>query len=292
MLDFDRIAIVGLGLIGGSIARGLARAGFAGECVGAVTDPEEAGHVRHLAIVDRVETDVAVAAGGADLVIVAVPLGAVGGVFETLAGTVGDGCVITDVGSAKAGVMASAREQLGSVYRRFVPGHPIAGTEQNGPDAGFASLFDERRVVLTPDAETDVTAIQRVTRVWEALGAHVDRLDAAAHDRLLAATSHLPHALAFTLVDALASGNDAETVFDYAAGGFADFTRIAASDPVVWRDIFAANRDAVVAALDDYTAHLQETRRAIASDDGTAVFERLSRAQAARERLPASPVRT
>ncbi len=282
----ERITIVGLGLIGGSIARGLKRAGFAGECVGVVADESQRLKGQHLGIVDRVELDVGQAADSADLVIVAVPIGAIDGVLAQLSHSIGPTTVITDVGSAKYCVMASARLHLGDAYARFVPGHPIAGTEQNGLEAGFASLFDDRCVVLTPDEATADTAIARVTALWESLGARVDHLSANVHDRLLAATSHLPHALAFTLVDMLASGCDAEAVFDYAAGGFADFTRIAASDPIVWRDIFAANRDALVATLDDYMQALGETRRAIAQNDTYAMFERISRAKQVRDQLP------
>lgn len=288
-LDLDRIAIVGLGLIGGSIARGLKQAGFAGECVGAVADEAERQKACELAIVDRVEIGAARAAAGADLVVIAVPLGAMSGVFAELAGALDNDCVITDVGSAKVDVMTKARDTFGEHWGHFVPGHPIAGTERNGLDAGFASLFEDRRVVLTPDDQTANEATARVTALWQTLGAHVETLAAATHDRLLAATSHVPHALAFTLVDLLASGDDADAVFDYAAGGFADFTRIAASDPVVWRDIFAANRDPVVAALDGYIDALVEMRQAIASDDRITVFERIERARHARNSLPSVP---
>ncbi|NNC23348.1 prephenate dehydrogenase/arogenate dehydrogenase family protein [Salinisphaera sp. USBA-960] len=285
VLAVDRIAIVGLGLIGGSIALGLARAGFAGECVGAVVNADERERALSCGLVDHVEIGAARAATNADVVIVAVPLGQAESVFSEIADVIGPQSIVTDVGSAKADVMANAQNGLGAAYSRFVPGHPIAGTEHSGPEAGFAELFDGRRVVLTPDDQADAGATAFVSGLWQALGAHVTQLSAATHDRLLAATSHLPHALAFTLVDALATGDDADTVFDYAGGGFADLTRIAASDPAVWRDIFAANRNAVVAALDDYIGALGETRRAIANDDAPAVFERIQRAQTARSRL-------
>lgn len=287
-LDADTVVIVGLGLIGGSIARGLRAAGYAGEIVGVVADAAEAEHARALDLADRVETDTAAAIGPASLVVVAVPIGAMAGVFARLGESARADTVITDVGSTKLSVMHDARAALGTHWPRYVPGHPISGTERSGLAAGFATLFDDRRVILTPTPETEPQALAAVEQLWRALGARISEMDAAHHDEVLAATSHLPHVLAFALVDTLARMAERTEVFEYAAGGFADFTRIASSDPALWADIVTANHDALLGVLTRYIGDLDALRAALAEGDRQTLLECFERAKTARDRYAAN----
>ena len=193
--------------------------------------------------------------------------------------------IVTDVGSAKASVIEAARAVFDEVPANFVPGHPIAGTEQSGVEASFAELFQNRRVVLTPLAHTSMDGLKQVRAMWEQAGAEVMEMDAARHDAVLAATSHLPHLLAYTLVDTLARMETHDDIFRFAAGGFRDFTRIAASDPVMWRDICLANRDAILAVLDHFSADLGQLRSAISADDGARILEVFTRAKRERDQF-------
>ncbi|GAB3682664.1 prephenate dehydrogenase [Salinisphaera aquimarina] len=281
----QHVAIIGLGLIGGSIARGLRVAGGAASIVGCVATTEDAKRAVELGIVDEATTDLGKAVAGADLVVVAVPVGAMADVFADLARAMPAAAVITDVGSVKMAVITAAREQLGARIGRFVPGHPIAGTEHSGLEAGFGALYEDRRVILTPTPETDRDAFAAVEALWRALGARVTEMDAAHHDEVLAATSHLPHVLAFALVDTLARMAERTEIFEYAAGGFADFTRIASSDPALWSDIVSANRDAVLPVLDRYIGDLEALRGAIAGRDGAMLTSAFGRAKQARDRF-------
>lgn len=278
-----RIAIAGVGLIGGSFGLALKAAGHAGEIVGLGRDRARLDLAVERGAVDRGETDAAAAVADADVVLLAVPMGSMRPVLAALAPGLRDDTVVTDAGSVKGSFVADARAVLGSL-ERVVPGHPIAGTERRGIEAAFPELFRDHRVVLTPLAETRADAVDAVTRLWAATGARVERLDVEAHDRLLAATSHLPHMLAFGLVDALARGDDPEAVFRYAAGGFRDFTRIASSDPVMWRDICLANRDALLAALAAYRADLDALTAEVEAGDREGLLARFERARAARDR--------
>ncbi|NIR59181.1 MAG: prephenate dehydrogenase/arogenate dehydrogenase family protein [Gammaproteobacteria bacterium] len=283
-MHIDRLCIVGVGLIGGSLARAARRAGVCGEIVGA---GRHAGRLRRafeLGVIDAYDTDVAAAAHGADMIVVAVPLGATEAVLEALRASLAPEAVVTDVGSAKTAVVEAARRAFGAASARFVPGHPIAGTECSGVEASFAELFDGARVILTPSADTAPEAIERVQALWQTAGARVERMDAAHHDEVLAATSHLPHLLAFALVDSLSRREEHDEIFRYAAGGFRDFTRIASSDPVMWRDICLANREAVLAALGGFEADLQAVTRAVEAGDGPALEALFRRAKAARDR--------
>jgi prephenate dehydrogenase len=205
--------------------------------------------------------------------------------FKQIKGKFKADAVITDVGSAKACVLEDAAKVFGKVPVNFVPGHPIAGTEKNGFEAAFAELYRKRRVVLTPVAETSAAAVNSVTAMWQATGAVVECTDAAHHDRVLAATSHLPHILAFGLVDSLARENNVEEIFRFAAGGFRDFTRIAASDPAVWRDICVRNKEALLQALEHYSKDLVELRNAIAHSDEASLMEIFTRAKTARDKF-------
>ena len=282
-LNNERICVVGLGLIGGSIARGLRAAGYRGTISAGVADRAEADRARALGLADRAETNLTRAVDGATLVVLAVPIGAMPGVFADIVDGLAPDAVVTDTGSTKLSVIADARAGLGSAIGRFVPGHPIAGTERSGLDAGFATLFEQRRVILTPTPETDRDALSRVEALWSALGARVSEMDAAHHDEVLAATSHLPHVLAFTLVDTLARMAERTEIFEYAAGGFADFTRIASSNPDLWGDIVTANHDAILPVLDRYIGDLEAVRTAIAAGDRATLAATFGRAKTARD---------
>ena len=280
----QRICIIGVGLIGGSLARALKRARFCHEIVGA---GRHAAHLREavdLGVIDRAETDFGAAVQGADIVVIAVPLGAMEAVFRSIAPHLDANTALTDVGSAKAGVVQAARAVFGAVPPRFVPGHPIAGTEQSGVAASFAELFEGRRVILTPLRDTDARALGLVRAMWECAGAQVSEMDVLHHDEVLAATSHLPHLLAYTLVESLARLGDRDEIFQYAAGGFRDFTRIASSDPTMWRDICLGNRDAILAVLSRFSGDLMQVAEAINAGDGARLLDIFTRAKQARDR--------
>lgn len=280
----ERLCVIGVGLIGGSLARALRDAGFCRQVVGAGRNPQNLQTAVDLGVIDRYETDLALAVAGADMVLVAVPLGAMATVFSAIKGHLAAGAVVTDAGSAKGGVIEAVTQTFNGLPPFFVPGHPIAGTEQSGVEASFAGLYKHRRVILTPLPETDSHAIERVRAMWEAAGAHVVIMDPVHHDAVLAATSHLPHVLAYTLVETLARLGDDGEVFDYAAGGFRDFTRIASSDPVMWRDICLANGDAIQLMIEHFVAALQGLTIAIQNRDGQQLLESFTSAKAVRDR--------
>lgn len=280
----NRLCIIGVGLIGGSLARALKQAGYCGEVVGCGRDEAQLRRARELGVIDCYERDPARAVGDADMIVLAVPLGAMEVVMRTIAGHVAADAVITDVGSAKGGVVTAAQAAFGTVPERFVPGHPIAGTEKSGVEASFADLFRQRRVILTPLDHSDADAVAAVREMWERAGAEVMEMSVAHHDEILAATSHLPHMLAFALVDTLARMHEQAEIFRYAAGGFRDFTRIASSDPVMWRDICLANREAIAAMIDRFQGDLAGLREAIVQGDGRRIEEIFVRAKAARDR--------
>ncbi|HSH29620.1 MAG TPA: prephenate dehydrogenase/arogenate dehydrogenase family protein, partial [Thiohalobacter sp.] len=234
-------------------------------------------------VIDRFDTDPAAAVAGADLVLVAVPMGAMEAVFEQIGPHLAADAVITDVGSAKGAVVDAAQKAFGGVPVHLVPGHPIAGTERNGVAASFAELFQQRRVILTPLAHTDAEAVERVRGMWETAGAEVVEMGVEHHDRVLAATSHLPHILAYATVDSLARLHEHDEIFQYAAGGFRDFTRIAGSDPVMWRDICLANREAILEMIAHFQVDLSALTEAIQARDGERLVEIFARAKQARD---------
>jgi prephenate dehydrogenase len=277
----ERLAIVGTGLIGGSFALALKQAGAVGDVLGVGRNPASLEAARTHGLIDRVGGWAE--AGQADCILLALPVGDTGAVLQRLAPHLKAGAVITDAGSTKANVVAAARAALGTRFGDFVPGHPIAGSEQSGPAAARADLYGDKKVVLTPAAETRAEAFALVRALWEAAGAHVETLDAALHDRIFAAVSHLPHLAAFTLVDELACRADGATFFRFAASGFRDFTRIAGSNPEMWRDIALANREALLAELDAYQAALHALREALAAGAGDSLLNMFSRARNARE---------
>jgi len=279
----ERIAIIGVGLIGGSFALALRAAGHAGEIVGVDREPRHLAEALGRGVVDRIETDAVAGVRDADLVLAAVPMGQMRAVFEAIAPGLSPAAVVTDTGSVKGSVVADARAALGP-DARFVPGHPIAGTERAGVGSAFAELFNDRRVILTPLATTAEADVEFVAGLWRRTGALVEMLAVEDHDRLLAVTSHLPHMLAFGLVDALARDDEAERLFRYAAGGFRDFTRIASSDPLMWRDICIANREALLSALDAYREDLEALTREVRDADADGLLARFDRAKNARDR--------
>lgn len=280
----ERLTVIGVGLIGGSFARGLRVAGEVGEVVGCGRSTANLERAVDLGVIDRYSTDPAEAVAGADLVFIAVPLGAMRGTLAAIRDAVGTQTIVTDGGSAKASVIADARAVFGQVPPRFVPGHPIAGTEHSGVEASFPGLYRDRRVILTPVAETDPQAVACVRRLWEACGAEVCTMEVAHHDEVLAATSHLPHLLAFGLVDTLARMRENDEIFRYAAGGFRDFTRIASSSPVMWRDICVANGAAIGTMLQRFAVELTDLAETIERGDGERLLEIFTRAKAARDR--------
>ena len=279
-----RLCVIGVGLIGGSLARALRAAGQVQEIVGASRRAEHLQEAVNLGVIDRFETDFGKAVQGADMVVVCVPLGAMQPVFEQIAPVLQKGAVVTDVGSAKASVVAAVQAACGKLPAWFVPGHPIAGTEKSGVSASFAELYQKRKVILTPLPETDPAATARVQGMWEAAGAQVQCMDVEHHDEVLAATSHLPHVLAFQMVDTLARMSDEDEIFRYAAGGFRDFTRIASSDPVMWRDICLSNDRAVLKMLARYQEDLSALATAIEAGDGERIEAVFRNAKAARDR--------
>jgi len=278
-----RLVVVGLGLIGGSFAKGIRESGLCGEVVGVDLDPQSRKLAVELGVVDRCEEDLATACRGADVIQLAVPILAMERVLALLATFNLGNTVLTDVGSAKGNVVKAAKLAFGTMPTHFVPGHPIAGSEQSGVEASNAELFKRHKVILTPLPETDPEALALVDHLWSALGADVEHMEVERHDEVLAATSHLPHLLAFGLVDSLAKRNENLEIFRYAAGGFRDFTRIAGSDPVMWHDIFLANREAVLRTLDTFQTDLDALREAMVAGDGRQLLGVFTRARVARE---------
>ena len=282
-LRIKRLCLIGVGLIGGSLLRALRRAGVVAEIVGCGRSRASLETARKLGVIDRFETDPAKAVRDADMVVLAVPLGAMESIFTAIAPAMAKGAVLTDVGSAKASVVQAARAAFGELPPGFVPGHPIAGTEKSGVEASFAELFEARRVILTPTPRSAPAAIERVRAMWQACGAEVQEMGIEHHDEVLAATSHLPHMLAYSLVDMLARRDDSREIFDYAAGGFRDFTRIASSDPTMWHDIALANRDALVPLLEQFCGDLQKLAVAVREGDSDYLKSLFGHAKQARD---------
>nr|WP_297461192.1 bifunctional prephenate dehydrogenase/3-phosphoshikimate 1-carboxyvinyltransferase [uncultured Halomonas sp.] len=280
-VDETRILIVGLGLIGGSLAAALKAAGFSGEIVACDPDADEIERGIGMGVIDFGGTELTPLVAGSSLIVLAVPVLAMESVMGELAPLIGDQ-VLTDVGSTKLAIRRAAERVFGALPQRFVLGHPIAGSEKTGVAAANADLYRRHKVILTPQPDTDRDAVARVRALWNACAADVLEMDVERHDQVLARTSHLPHLLAFSLVDTLARQDERLDIFRYAAGGFRDFTRIAGSDPVMWRDIFVANRDAVLSALDDFEAGVARLRNAVAAGDGDSLLATFDRASHAR----------
>jgi len=284
-VTFRHVAIIGLGLLGGST--GLAVREFLPGVLttGYDADPATRTRAAERGLVEAICVSAAEAVKGADLVIFCVPVGAIGAAAAELSGCLEPGAVVSDVGSSKEGVLKALAEAFPA--NPVIPAHPVAGTEHSGPDAGFAALFRQRWCILTPPAGTAPAFVASLTEFWEALGAHVEVMDAAHHDLVLAVTSHLPHLIAYTIVGTASDLEEVtrSEVIKYSAGGFRDFTRIAASDPTMWRDVFLANKDAVLEMLQRFTEDLTELQKAIRKDDGDALFEHFARTRAIRRSI-------
>lgn len=278
-----RLAVIGVGLIGGSCALALKAAGACAQVVGAGRNAENLRRARELGILDDIAPSAAAAAQGADMVLVAAPVAQYPALFAEIAPALGPQAVLTDAGSTKRDVVTAARAALGAALPRFVPGHPIAGAEASGAAAARAELFRGRQVVLTPLEDTAPEAIARVEALWTACGARVVSMRPEAHDAVFAAVSHLPHVLAYALVHEFAHRENAAQLFDHAAGGFRDFTRIASSHPEMWRDIALANRDALLAEIDRYGTALAGVRALIEAGDGAGLERVFAGARAARD---------
>jgi len=281
----NRLTIVGIGLIGGSLARALRYNGYVREVIGYGRSVGSLQQAVELGVIDRAEVSLPDAVRAADMIVLAVPVGNMAEILETLGPVLPDDAVVTDVGSVKGSVISAARNALGSRFAHFVPGHPLAGTEQSGVAASLPDLFQRRRVILTPEPDTDTDALARVRAMWEAAGAEVATLTATDHDRLLAVSSHLPHMLAYCLVDMVVRHDDHRAILENSASGFSDTTRIAASDPVMWRDICLANRDALVVALRQYHDDLGAIVKAVEKGDGKWLCDTFTRAKHARAKL-------
>jgi len=281
-LRIERLVVAGVGLIGGSFALALKQAGAVGRVVGLGRTRRSLDRAVELGVIDEAADDAASALRDADLVMLAMPVGQTAAVLERIAGHVGAKTIVTDAGSTKRDVIEAARAVLKDAWPRFVPGHPIAGAESSGAEAARADLFRGRKAVLTPLPETDAPAVRLVADAWRACGAEVREMSAAEHDGVFAAVSHLPHLLAFALVHDVAQQPNAATLFDYAASGFRDFTRIASSHPEMWRDICLANREQLAEALTRYQTELDSLRRMLAAGDAASVERVFADARAAR----------
>ena len=276
-----KLAVIGVGLIGGSFALALKQARLATHVVGAGRSAANLRLALERGAIDSIAPDAAAAAREADVILVATPVAQFAGIFAAL--DLKPGAIVTDAGSTKRDVVAAARRALGPRIAQFVPGHPVAGAEKSGVAAASAELFRGRRVVLTPLPENSADAVEKIHSLWSACGANVTRMDAEEHDAVLAAVSHLPHVLAFALVHEVAGRPNAEQLFSYAAGGFRDFTRIASSHPEMWRDICVANRDRLLLELDRYGEKLVQFRLLLEQGDGAGLERLFAEAREARE---------
>jgi len=279
---FKKIAIFGVGLIGGSFALALKKAGAAEQVVGAGRQLATLQRARELGIIDAIAASAADAVAGADLVLIAAPVAQTGAILSSIEPHLQPGTVVTDAGSTKSDVVLAARAALGGKIAQFVPGHPIAGREQNGPEAALAELYAGKKVVLAPLPENAEQDVAKVAAAWQQCGALIHRLSPQQHDAIFAAVSHLPHMLAYALVDDIANKPHAASLFQYAASGFRDFTRIAGSSPEMWRDISLANQEALLGELDAYLLQLTRLRGLLAAGDGQALEAVYSNAQQAR----------
>jgi len=283
---FDRIALIGIGLIGSSLARVIRREGLAGHVAIATRSAATLKRAEELGLGDSYHTDLAEAVRDADLVIVSVPVGSSGEVARAIAPVLKPGAILTDVGSTKGSVIAQMAPHVPAGVH-FIPGHPLAGTEKSGPDAGFADLFRNRWCIFTPLPGTDPAAIEKLAAFWRACGSNIDTMDPDHHDKVLAIVSHLPHIIAYNIVG---TADDLQTVtksevIKYSASGFRDFTRLAASDPTMWRDVCLHNRDAILEMLSRFSEDLASLQRAIRWGEGDKLFELFSRTRAVRRSI-------
>ncbi|QPC88478.1 prephenate/arogenate dehydrogenase family protein [Mesorhizobium sp. NBSH29] len=283
---FHKIALIGIGLIGSSLARVIRREGLAGEIIVSTRSAETLARAEELGLGDRYFSRADEAVRDADLVIVSVPVGSSGSVAQEIAPALKKGCIVTDVGSTKRSVIAQMQPALPD-HVHFIPGHPLAGTERSGPDAGFAELFENRWCIFTPLPGTDAGALEKLSEFWRRCGSNIEIMDADHHDMVLAIVSHLPHIIAYNIVgtaDDLEAVTKSE-VIKYSASGFRDFTRLAASDPTMWRDVCLHNKDAILEMLARFSEDLASLQRAIRWEDGDKLFEMFSRTRAVRRSI-------
>ena len=281
----DNLSIIGVGLIGGSLARALRKAKLVGRVTGCNRSEKTLKKAVELDVIDDYYLNISEAVKDADVIIIGTPLSVSEKILPKLADSMSANTVLTDVGSVKGGIVNVAKEVLAEKFSNFVPGHPIAGTEKNGVEASFEDLFVNHRVILTPLKETSPKAHKLVKQMWKSVGAQVIDLDVKHHDEVLAATSHLPHMLAYALVDCLASMQESEEIFEYAAGGFADFTRIASSSPSMWDDICFSNREALIRTLEIFSSHIDNIKSAIEKSESDELLEIFRRAKEARDKF-------
>lgn len=279
----NHLCVIGVGLIGGSLSLALKKAGYVKQVTGLGRSIENLQKAKRLGVIDDYETDYANIISKADMIFVAVPIGAMSEVFNKIEPHLNKHSIITDGGSAKHSIIETATKALGIKVNQFVPGHPIAGTEKSGAEAAFASLYQKRRVILTPLETNSADDVAKVSEMWKTAGAEIDEMGARHHDLVLAGTSHLPHVLAFALVDCLNNVDDVDEIFKYAAGGFRDFTRIASSDPVMWRDICVNNSEAILAMMQNYQQDLDNLKEAIHNSDSEELLKIFTNAKKARD---------
>ena len=281
----DNLSIIGVGLIGGSLARALRKAKLVGRVTGCNRSEKTLKKAVELDVIDDYYLNISEAVKDADVIVIGTPLSVSEKILPKVADSMSANTVLTDVGSVKGGIVNVAKQVLAEKFYNFVPGHPIAGTEKNGVEASFEDLFVNHRVILTPLKETSPKAHKLVTQMWKSVGAQVIDLDVKHHDEVLAATSHLPHMLAYALVDCLASMQESEEIFEYAAGGFADFTRIASSSPSMWHDICFSNREALIKTLEIFSSHIDNIKSAIEKSESDELLETFRRAKEARDKF-------
>ncbi len=281
----DNLSIIGVGLIGGSLARALRKAKLVGRVTGCNRSEKTLKKAVELDVIDDYFLNISEAVKDADLIVIGTPLSVSEKILPEVADSMSVNSILTDVGSVKGGIVNVARKALAEKFPNFVPGHPIAGTEKNGVEASYEDLFVDHRVILTPLEETSRKAHELVTQMWKSVGAEVVDLDIKHHDEVLAATSHLPHMLAYALVDCLASMQERDEIFEYAAGGFADFTRIASSSPDMWHDICFSNREALIRTLEIFSSHINNIKSAIEESESDELLKTFRRAKEARDKF-------
>lgn len=284
---FDRLCILGIGLIGSSVARAARKQGLCRQIVayGRVQDADNLQLAKQLGVIDHFYTNIEAAVSGADCVVIAVPVGAAESLFRLLQPVWSDTAVYTDVCSTKGSIINAAKTVFGEVPGNFIPAHPIAGAERSGVEAGMADLFENKRLIITPLDNSSVVALDKVTRFWEGIGSTISLMDVDHHDTVLAATSHLPHILAFALVDLLGRKDEQVEIFKYAAGGFRDFSRIASSDPTMWLDICMANKQEIIPLIQQLQAELSKIQNMLENNDDQQLFETFTYAREARQRF-------
>ena len=281
----NNLSIIGVGLIGGSLARALRKAKLVGRVTGCNRSEKTLKKAVELDVIDDYFLNISEAVKDADLIVIGTPLSVSEKILPDVADSMSVNSILTDVGSVKGGIVNVARKALAEKFPNFVPGHPIAGTEKNGVEASYEDLFVDHRVILTPLEETSPKAHELVTQMWKSVGAEVVDLDIKHHDEVLAATSHLPHMLAYALVDCLASMQERDEIFEYAAGGFADFTRIASSSPDMWHDICFSNREALIRTLEIFSSHINNIKSAIEESESDELLKTFRRAKEARDKF-------